>query len=357
MSKKRFKIEPYIRYANCYEDAGTLHAIIDESVRSVLSIASGGDNSLALLANDNIESLMVFDKNPSQLYLTKLKFSAFKHLSYEKVLILFGIEAGNPLEIYCELMPNLDSEVIKYFNERIDLIDKIKLINCGKFEYYLNKIRTNAIRFCISKKKISRFINIEINEQKKYYLNKINKFRWRFITKKFFSQKIVEKLGRDKENFAYANDDLFSKIHNRMLLCFDNVKNDENIYLQYTVYGRFIALPYYLQPQNFAKIKANIDKVEFVLGDLKTVASLQKQFDFFNLSDIFEYMSEDEARENEHLIEAVANERARVVFWNMMIDRQFKSENFEPFDEAKVQEIYEKEMAYYYQALRVYTKI
>lgn len=349
-------IEPYIRYANCYEDAESLLAVIDDRVKNVLAIASGGDNSLALLTISNIESLIVFDRNPAQLYLTKLKFSAFKHLSYEKVLVLLGVELGNSLAVYNELKANLDSETVKYFDERLDLIDKIKLINCGKFEYYLNKIRTKAIRFCISRKKIKQFMAIPIDKQKDYYLNKINNFRWRFITKKFFSKKVVSKLGRDKSNFKFADDDLFTKIHSRMLLCFDNVKNNENIYLQYTVYGKFIKLPFYLQKQNFERIKMNIDKTEFVLGDIKTVARLQKQFDFFNLSDIFEYMSEDETRKNEGMVFTMANEGARAVFWNMMIDRQFRSDNFEPFDEKKVQEIYQKEKAYYYQALRIYTK-
>ena len=145
-------------------------------------------------------------------------------------------------------------------------------------------------------------------------------------------------------------------ISDRMLLCFENVPNRENIYLQYTVYGRFIQLPFYLREENFEKIKSNVDKASFVLGDVRTVAAMSQNFDFFNLSDIFEYMSEEETAQHEKMIAACANGAATVVFWNMLVDRQFAAEDFSPLSEKQVYEIYKNEKAYYYQALRIYTR-
>ncbi|MCL2798081.1 MAG: BtaA family protein [Firmicutes bacterium] len=352
---KRFKTEPYIRYANCYEDAETLLKVIG-GAKTALSIASGGDNCLALLTEPSLESLTVFDRNPAQLCLTKLKFAAFKHLTYEKVLVLLGIVKGASFSIYEKLRDSLDDETQSYFDNRPELISKIGLSHCGKFEYYLNKIRALVIRFTQSRKNIRQFMDMDIAGQREFYLRKINNRRWRFITKQFFSEKTVGEHGRDKSTFAYANGDLYQMITDRMLLCFDNVPNRENIYLQYTVYGRFIRLPFYLRKENFETVKANIDKASFVLGDVTTVAALGKSFDFFNLSDTFEYMSKEETAQNEKMIAECANSYATVVFWNMLTDRQFLSPAFSPMDNNQVYEIYKNEKAYYYQALRIYKR-
>lgn len=352
---KRFKIEPYIRYANCYEDAETLLKIIGNS-ENALSIASGGDNSLALLTVPSLKNLTVFDRNPAQLSLTKLKFAAFKHLEYDEVLALLGISNGDSIAVYNKLRSKLYTETKEFFDERLSLVSKIGIVNCGKFEYYLNRIRKSVIRFTQSKKKLARFMNMAVDGQKDFYLNKINNRRWRIVTKRFFSQKTVEKLGRDRAAFAYAHTDLYDMITKRLLLCFDNVSNQENTYLQYTVYGRFTKLPFYLRKENFKAIKTNIDKAQFVLGDIEAVVATGKRFDFFNLSDIFEYMDEAELKQNEKMIADMSFSDAVVVFWNALVDRQFASGDFISADKSTVYEIYKNEKAYYYQALRIYER-
>ncbi|MCL2821850.1 MAG: BtaA family protein [Firmicutes bacterium] len=352
---KEFKTEPYIRYANCYEDPKTLLKLVGEK-KSVLSIASGGDNCLALLTAPNIKSITIFDKNPAQLCLTKLKFAAFKYLSHKDVLVLLGIIKGDSAAVYNSLRTKLDLDTKNYFDSRLKLISKIKLVNCGKFEYYLKKVRKIAIRLTQNKKNIKRFMNMPTDMQKDFYLNKINNRRWRFVAKRFFSKKTVARLGRDKDFFKYADADLHKAITDRILLCFDNVPNQENTYLQYTVYGRFVKLPFYLQKENFDIIKANIDKALFVLGDVSTVFSLNTNFDFFNLSDIFEYMDKEAAKQNEAMIAFCASQNAVIVFWNMLVDRQFLSEKFLPMCQDKIYQLYKNEEAYYYQALKVYTR-
>ena len=353
---KRFKTEPYIRYANCYEDAETLLKVVG-SAQNILSIASGGDNTLALLTAPKIKHVTVFDKNPAQLALTKLKFAAFKYLDYAEVLTLLGVTSGNTRMLYNRIHPHLDTQTKNYFDANINLISKIKLVNSGKFEYYLNKIRTIAIGLSQTKKTLNQFFNLDIVRQKDFYLSKICNRRWNFITKRLFSQKVVSRLGRDRVAFNYANSNLYTSIIDRFLLCLDNVPNSKNIYLQYTVFGEFVELPFYLKKENFSTIKANVDKVSFVLGDINTVASQGTKFDFFNLSDIFEYMSEEQASENEFAIASIANHSAMVVFWNMIVDRQFTSDAFVASPDDAIKEIYINEKAYYYRALRIYKKV
>ena len=346
---KRFKNRAYIHYSNCFEDAETLLALTGDA-KSALSIASAGDNSLALLTT-GIQKLTVFDKDPVQLCLAKLKFSAFKHLQYEQVLILLGITEGDSLEVFQNLREHLDEDTTTYFDKNIDFIEKIKLMHSGRFEYYFQKLR-KLLPFLYSKRKISEFMSMNNTaKQVKFYYDKIDTFRWRFIKKRFFSAKTVAKLGRDADFFKYADGDLGDMIVNRFLLCIENVANVKNPFLQYAVCNRFDCLPFYLRKENFQKIKDNIDKANFVLGDIYQVEKLKDKYDFFNLSDIFEYMSKEETKTQEIIIANMSNEGATIVFWNMMIERVFCSE---VFAEIPSYELFKRECAYFYQALRTY---
>ena len=69
-----------IRYAQCWEDADTLVAALTPSPGQVgISIASGGENTLALLASGP-ERVIAIDLNPAQLACLELKVAAFRDL-------------------------------------------------------------------------------------------------------------------------------------------------------------------------------------------------------------------------------------------------------------------------------------
>ena len=75
-----------IKYANCWEDADLLLSNANLSKgNNIISIASGGDNSLALLTTSP-KKLIAVDTNVAQLYLCELKAAAFSELQYEDML-------------------------------------------------------------------------------------------------------------------------------------------------------------------------------------------------------------------------------------------------------------------------------
>src|SRR5512133_4318587 len=80
----------FIRYANCWEDA----EILLEGLRPppgsrILSVASAGDNSLALLLSDP-EIVVAADINPAQVALVELKRAAMRELEYTDFLEFLG---------------------------------------------------------------------------------------------------------------------------------------------------------------------------------------------------------------------------------------------------------------------------
>src|SRR5438132_14156313 len=79
-----------IRYAQCWEDADILLEGLDVQPGDVcLSIASAGDNSLALLTRDP-DRVIALDLSPAQLACLALRVAAYRELSHPELLELVG---------------------------------------------------------------------------------------------------------------------------------------------------------------------------------------------------------------------------------------------------------------------------
>lgn len=85
---------PRVRYAQCWEDPRTLTAALAITQEDdVLSIASGGDNSFALLL-ENPRSLTAIDCNPAQIFLLELKIRAIQTFEYDDFVSFIGARAS-----------------------------------------------------------------------------------------------------------------------------------------------------------------------------------------------------------------------------------------------------------------------
>ncbi len=79
-----------IRYAQCWEDADVLVGALAPRPGDVcLSIASAGDNALALLACGAAKVIAV-DMNPAQLACLELRVAAYRELEHGGLLELIG---------------------------------------------------------------------------------------------------------------------------------------------------------------------------------------------------------------------------------------------------------------------------
>src|SRR3954467_14770770 len=79
-----------IRYAQCWEDADVLLEGLDVRPGDVcLSIASAGDNSLALLTRDPAR-VIALDLSPAQLACLELRVAAYRALGHAELLELIG---------------------------------------------------------------------------------------------------------------------------------------------------------------------------------------------------------------------------------------------------------------------------
>ncbi|MCC6988770.1 MAG: DUF3419 family protein, partial [Acidobacteria bacterium] len=79
-----------IRYAQCWEDADVLvAALAPQPGQTLVSIASAGDNTLALLIGRPARVVAV-DLSAAQLACLELRVAAYRALTHEQLLQLIG---------------------------------------------------------------------------------------------------------------------------------------------------------------------------------------------------------------------------------------------------------------------------
>jgi len=170
----------YIRYANVWEDPFLLlEGLSPKKTDKVLSIASAGDNSFALLTAEP-ELVVAVDLNKTQLYLTELKSIAIQELEREDYLAFVGFRpSSNRIKVYQAIKSNLSSEANTYWDGKTEELDK-GIIYQGKFEKYLATFAKKVLPFIHSKKNIERLFQEKTSsDQQAFFEDKWNSFRWK----------------------------------------------------------------------------------------------------------------------------------------------------------------------------------
>src|SRR5262245_14578543 len=125
-----------IRYAQCWEDADILVEGLDVRPGDVcLSIASAGDNSLALLIRHPAR-VIALDLSPAQLACVELRVAAYRELKHPELLELIGSQPSRRrLSLYRRCRPLLANPVRDFWdNHQPDVANGIG--SAGKFERY-----------------------------------------------------------------------------------------------------------------------------------------------------------------------------------------------------------------------------
>lgn len=346
----------FIRYSNVWEDTDiALNGLGIKSGQVGAAVCSGGDNVLAMLTRSP-KKLYAFDVNETQLFCTELKIAAVRNLTLEETKCLLGVTEGDRLELYDAVRKDLSEVARKYFDEHRDLVEK-GIIHVGKFERYFQMFRKYIIPLTSSQKNYSEFSKMrDTGAQKDFYLRKINTRRFQTLFRIFFGYKLMAKYGRDKAFFKYVQkSDVESNgadIKKRAEFGLFHVENASNPYFDYIANNNFThAFPYYLRPENYNKIRENLDKLELIHGSVEDL--LVMDFDFIYLSDIFEYMSTKEFGESIEEIKRRTRKGSRILFWNMQNRRYVEDDEFR-LDVEGSRELFEKNKAWFYRDLLIY---
>ena len=326
----------FIRYANCWEDADILvKALFPLKNAKCLSIASSGDNSLALLAFEPSLVLTV-DLSSVQLACVELRKIVFRYLSYEKMLWFLGFQSQiegtvhkTRLAVYNTLRSEL-SDISREFWDKNPLLVKKGIIHAGKVERYFKIFRDNVLPFVHSKKTIKTLLlKKDYTSRKKFYEKKWNTFLFNMLFKLFFSRLIMGIMGRDPEFFRYVEGSVADRILERTRHGLTELSTHDNPYLTFILTGSFEnSLPLYARKKHFETIRNNLDNLELFQGTVdEAFTKYGISFNAFNLSDIFEYMDHKTFINAAKNILSHAQPQSRIAYWNMLVPRSI-SESF-----------------------------
>lgn len=321
-----------IRYAQCWEDADTLLAALQiKPGDACLSIASGGENCLSLLSQSPARIVAV-DCNPAQLACVELKAAAFRNLSHEELLMFVGSRRATALqrrELYTLCAADLQPSVARYWRQNSHLVES-GINSAGKFEGYFKLFRDMVLPLIHDKRTVEQLCAARpLEERHKFYLNVWNTWRWRTLFSMFFSRNVMGKAGRDPQLFKYVEGQVSAPILERVRHGLTEVAPDTNPYLQWILFGEHRqALPHALRRENFASIKDNLNKLELhcMTVDEYLEQNADARFDCFNMSDIFEYMSNTEYARMLDILVNAGSDGARLAYWNMLVKRHAPQE-------------------------------
>lgn len=314
-----------IRYANCWEDADILCEALRPAPGSrVLSIASAGDNALALLAEG--AEVVAADLSPAQLACVELRTAAFAELDYEGVLRLLGVrEADDRLDLFDKIQPSLSPAAQRYWRTNQKVIEA-GAVHGGKFERYFHRFGQRVLPWVHPHRRVLELVERKSREAREdYYRRRWDTWRWRGVFKLFFSRFVMGRLGRDPEFFRHVEGSVGDRILERARYALIELPTHDNPYLDYILFSRFRdALPRYLRPEYYAPIKANLSKLTLFEGTIERAAEAHAGdgFDGFNLSDIFEYLDVDQCEAVYRSLLAHSRLGARFAYWNMLAPRE-----------------------------------
>lgn len=315
-----------IRYAQVWEDAEILIEALDiKPTDNVLSIASAGENALSLLIKDP-KNVYAIDLNENQIFCTELKKIAYKYLEYDECMELIGVfDSERRIDLYKTIEKYLSKNTQDYFENNINVIHR-GIIHCGKFENYFHIFGQKVLPLIHSKKVRQQLLEKKTKEERyNFYNKKWNNNRWKILFKIFFSRAVMGKLGRDKAFFRYVSVNVPEHILQRTRYAITELDTSNNSYLYYIINSRYDkVLPLAYREENFDIIKKNIDKLQILKESVETFINREDidKVDKYNLSDIFEYMSEDDMVKIVEKMLEKSPKGSIIAYWNMLSDKR-----------------------------------
>lgn len=348
-----------IRYAQCWEDADILLAALDiQPGDTCLSIASAGDNALAMLSKDPAR-VIALDLSPAQLACLELRVAAYRELSHDELLKLIGSrESGDRQGLYQRCRSQLSADARSFWDTHTNEIER-GIGNAGKFERYFEIFRRYVLPLVHPRDRVQRLLKGgNLVQRETFYEQEWDTWQWRSLFRVFFSRFVMGRAGRDPSFFKYVEGTVSDRILNHTQYALTQLDPADNPYLQWILTGHHTtALPYALRPENFDAIRRNLDRLEWHCCSVEDYCDRvgKDVVDRFNLSDIFEYLSPENYQTLLHRLVHTGRNGGRLVYWNMLAPRsrpEAMADSLKPLT-ALSRDLYAQDRAFFYSAFIV----
>jgi len=315
-----------IRYGQVWEDGDVLLSALDVQPGDVcLSIASAGDNALALLTR-RPSRVIALDLSAAQLACLAVRVAAFQTLSHGELLELVGSRrSARRLELYGRCRALLSPPVQRFWDQRASVI-RVGLASAGRFERYLRAFRQLVLPLAHSPAAVSDLLSPKTPDaRRQFYDQQWNTLRWRQMFRVFFSRAVMGRFGRDPAFFRYAEGDVAERFLERTRHALVELDPSSNPWVHWIVRGTHAdELPTWLRAEHFDTIREHLRHLEWRQTSLESFlqSTAARSIDRFNLSDVFEYMSDDRCHDVLRAVARAGTPNARLVYWNLLARRR-----------------------------------
>lgn len=315
-----------LRYAQCWEDADVLVAGL--TVRpgdTVLSIASAGDNTLALLA-EGAGRVIAADMNPAQLAALALRVAAYQRLDHHELLALVGSRPSvERRTLYARCREAMAPEARAWWDARPEAV-AMGIGAAGRFERYFALFRRWVLPLVHRRATVRALLAPrDAAARVTFHDTRWDTRRWRLLFRAFFSEWMLGRLGRDPGFFAYVERDVPRQLLARVRHALVTLDPSANPYVHWILTGTHAdVLPRALRAEAFAPIRDALDRLEIVWAPLEAVLASGRvpRVDRANLSNVFEYMAPAQHRA---LLAALLTRTvpgSRLACWNLFVTRR-----------------------------------
>lgn len=348
-----------IRYAQVWEDADVLLAGLDVQPGDVcLSIASAGDNALALLTR-RPSRVIALDLSPAQLACLEVRVAAYRSLSHPELLELIGSRpSARRRELYARCRKAMGEEARRFWDGRQAAVEN-GIGSAGKFERYFELFRRRVLPLVHGRRTVLALLEPRpLEERRRFYAERWDTWRWRLLFRVFFSRAVMGRMGRDPEFFRYVEEEVAGPILRRTRHALTELDPADNPYVHWILTGTHgAALPCALRPEHFDAIRDGLDRLEWHCRSVEEFleGSSGPSPDRYNLSDLFEYVSVEHYHRMLELIVRRSRPGARLAYWNMLAPRRRPdrlASTLHPLDDLAAA-LHRADRAFFYSAFRV----
>ncbi|MFL5883431.1 MAG: DUF3419 family protein [Thermoleophilaceae bacterium] len=318
-----------MRYSQVWEDHALLEAALAiEPGDDVLSICSAGCNTLALLLQEP-RSVTAVDVSPAQTALLELKLAAVKTLSHPELAALIGVrEHPDRLSLYARAREALPQRSRDVWDARGELIEA-GIGGSGMLDSYFRMVRERLIEPVVGRDACVELLALgDPDEQRELFERHFSSPEFEQGFRKAAGRDALAGRARDASQFRYVTEeDVGGYFWTRFRHVCTEVPACGNFYLEWFLTGGYRDLetgPPFLRPQSFERLRELADRVTVVNGTLDGVLAEADPgaFSKANLSDMFEYLSEDATDATFELLASRIRPGGRIAYWNLLVPRR-----------------------------------
>ena len=309
-----------ISYASCNESSMCeVRALRPGPGKRLFCVTAGGGRVLDLLV-DGPDEVWAVDLNPSQNHLLELKIAGIAELSHSEYLEFLGVRPSRKrLAVYARLRPRLTEDAQRFFDARPRLL-KAGVLYQGCLERFLAHVIVPAVRILRPFWVRRLMAATTIEEQRRLFQERGTRL-WRTLVATFCRRRFFEWFSGEAGFWRYLPADfpLHTRVVSNVFGYLETHLARDNHLVSLIFNGRYTneaALPAYLQPEPFARIRATLahTRMHLITGTVGDALHRAPagSFDGFALSDISSYLDDGSYRGVFEQVMRTARQNARL---------------------------------------------